>query len=92
MDHRRPAEVRVPALRILARTRRPEALRVLLAHARRRRSWFGRRLAPKSPELLAALAGLASHWRDDPIAAEVLGYALEHSDPDIRAAANSTAA
>jgi hypothetical protein len=92
MDHRRPAEVRVPALRILARTRRPEALRVLLAHARRRRSWFGRRLAPKSPELLAALAGLASHWRDDPIAAEVLGYALEHSDPEIRAAANSTAA
>ena len=92
MDLRRASEVRVPTLRILARTRTPAALKVLLAQARYRVSWFGRRLAPKSPELLAALAGLASYWKDDPRATEVLTRALKHSDPEIRAAARSAAA
>ena len=92
MDLRRPSEVRVPTLRILARSRTPEALKVLLAQARHRRSWFRRRLAPKSPELLAALAGLANYWRDDPRAMEVLSHALQHSDPEIRAAASPAAA
>jgi hypothetical protein len=41
--------------------------------------------------LLAALAGLASFWRDDPSAMEVLIQALHHSDPEIRAAAAGTA-
>jgi hypothetical protein len=92
MDPRRPPEARVATLRILARTRTPAALQVLLAHARHRRSWFGRRLAPKSPELLAAVAGLASYWKTDPQATEVLAHAIQHSDPEIRAAASSTAA
>lgn len=92
MDPRRPPDVRVPTLRILARSRTPQALKVLLAHAHHRRRWFGRRLAAKSPELLAAIAGLASYWRDEPMAAEVLAYALQHPDPEIRAAANSPAA
>jgi len=92
MDTRRSAEIRVPTLRILARTRTPEALKVLLAQAQYRRRWFGRRLASKSPELLAAVAGLASYWRDHPMASEVLSHALQHSDPEVRAAANSAAA
>jgi hypothetical protein len=91
-DPRRPAEMRVPTLRILARSPTPEALRVLLANARHRRSWFGCRLAPKSAELLAALAGLASYWNEDPKAAELLARALAHSDPEIRAAARASAA
>jgi hypothetical protein len=91
MDPRRPSEVRVSTLRILARTATPSALTVLLAHARHRRSWFGTRLAPKSPELLAALAGLAGYWRTDPRAAEVLARARRHLDPEVRAAANSMA-
>ena len=91
-DPRRPPAVRVATLRLLARTRTPEALKVLLTHARHRRGWFGRRLAPKSPELLAAVAGLASYWKHEPTASEVLAHALRHSDPEIRAAANSTAA
>ncbi len=92
MDTRRPTEVRLATLRILARTRTPEALKVLLAHAQHRRFWFGRRLASKSPELLTVLAGLASYWKHDPTAAEVLASALQHSDPEIRAAARSAAA
>jgi hypothetical protein len=89
MDPRRPPEVRVPTLRILARTRTPGALTVLLAHARPRRRWLGRRLAPKSPELLAALAGLASYWKGNQQAGEVLARARRHSDPEIRAAATA---
>ncbi|MEP7228377.1 MAG: hypothetical protein ABI785_13495 [Gemmatimonadales bacterium] len=92
MDPRRSAEIRVPTLRILARTRTPEGLKVLLAQAQHRRRWFGRRLASKSPELLAAVAGLASYWRDHPMVTAVLSHALQHSDPEIRAAAKSPAA
>jgi hypothetical protein len=86
-DTRRPAELRATALRILARTRAPEILSMLLALAVTRRLWFGRRVAPKSPLSLAALAGLASHWRGDPEVTEILSQALRHSDPEIRAAA-----
>jgi hypothetical protein len=91
-DDRRMPELRALALRILARTRAPEALRLLLGLAVSRRRLFGRRLAPKSPVLLAALAGLASFWHDNPSAMEVLLQALQHSDPEIRAAAGGTAA
>jgi hypothetical protein len=92
MDTRRPAEIKVSTLRILARTGTPEALRVLLAQVQQRRRWFGRRLPAKSPELLAAVVGLASYWRDHPMATEVLSHALQHSDPEVRAAASSSAA
>jgi hypothetical protein len=92
MDTRRPAEIRVPTFRILARTRTPEALKILLAQAQHRRRWFGRRLGAKSPELLAAVAGLASYWSDHPLATEVLFHALQHSDPEMRAAAKSVGA
>ena len=92
MDTRRSSEIRVPTLRTLARTRTPQALKVLLAQAQHRRRWFGRRLASKSPELLAAVSGLASYWRDHPMATELLSHALQHSDPEIRAAASLPAA
>ena len=89
VDAKRPVESRVLAVRILARGRTPETMQVLQDLVVHRRRWFGRRLAPKSPELLAALSGLALHWRDHPAAVEVLAQALQHSDPDIRAAASS---
>jgi hypothetical protein len=89
VDAKRPAESRVLAVRILARNKTPETIQVLQDLVVHRRRWFGPRLAPKSPELLAALSGLAIHWRDHPTAVEVLAQALQHSDPDIRAAASS---
>ncbi len=91
VDPVRQAEAKLPSLRILSRSRSPEALKVLLAYARQRRRWFGRRLPPKSPELLAALSALAVYWKDDPRASEVLAHALRHSDPEIRAAATAAA-
>jgi hypothetical protein len=85
----RSPELRAITLRILARTRAPEALRLLLALALTRRLWFARRLAPKSPLLISALTALAGQWRDDPSAIQVLDLARQHSDPEIRAAART---
>ena len=91
-DPKRPSEMRVAAVRILARTRAPEALELLAGIAVTRRLWFRTRLAPKSPELLATLSALATHWPDDPVAASVLAQAQDHPDPEIRAAARQSAA
>jgi hypothetical protein len=89
VDPERSPELRAITVRILARTRAPEALRLLLALAMTRRLWFARRLAPKSSLLLSALSALASYWREDPSATEVLNLAQQHSDPEIRAAAGA---
>ncbi len=43
-------------------------------------------LASKSPEMLAALEGLATHWREDKAAREALALAAESADGEIRAA------
>lgn len=90
-DPRRQPELRTLAVRIMTRSREPETLSVLLGivNYRRRWFWFGRRLAPKSPELLVALAGLAAHWSEDPQVKEVLAYARWHTDRKIRSAATS---
>ena len=89
VDPERSPDLRAVTLRILARTRAPEALQLLLALAMNRRRWRTRRLAPKSPLLLSALSGLASHWRENPSASEVLSLARQHADPEIRAAAGA---
>jgi len=86
-DPRRPAEARVLAIRSLARSGTDAALHLLRDLALPPRRWLRRRLAPRSPELLAALSGLATHWRNNAVASEALSRALQHSDPDIRAAA-----
>jgi hypothetical protein len=86
-DPRRSAEARVLAIRGLARIGTNSALDLLRELALPPRRWLRRRLAPKSPELLAVLSGLASSWASHPEAAEILAHGLQHSDPDIRAAA-----
>jgi hypothetical protein len=88
-DSKRQAEARVLAIRAIARGGTRTALGLLRDVALPPRRWLRRRLAPKSPELLAALAGMAVHWRNDPIAADVLTLAMQHSDPEIRAAAGT---
>jgi hypothetical protein len=87
VDTERPSDLRAITLKILARTRAPEALRLLLAVVMTRRLWFTRRLAPKSPLLLSALTALNSHWQENQSAREVLTVAKQHPDPDIRLAA-----
>jgi hypothetical protein len=80
------------AIRVLARSRTARALDWLSAQAVPRTRWFRRRrLAPKSPELLAAIAGLGAHWPDEPRAQQVLAAAERHADAEIRAAARRSA-
>lgn len=43
-------------------------------------------LAPKTPELLAALEGLAAHWREEKVAQEALALAAASADAEIRGA------
>jgi hypothetical protein len=83
-----PADVRVQIVRVLASLRTPTARDCLIRRALTRRRWLPwRRLGPKSPELVAAVSGLATRWADDPKAADVLRLAARSTDPEIRSAA-----
>jgi len=74
---------------VLGGTRSPELREWLLARVATRSGVLRRvRLAPKTPERLAALQALASGvWAADEGAAAVLDLARRSPDPDIRAAA-----
>ncbi len=48
-------------------------------------------VAPKTPELLAAVEGLAIHWREDPAAQQALMLAATSGDPEIVEAAAMSA-
>ena len=62
----------VLAIRVIAPIRLPVVLDVLVKAviSKKRRWFFGRKLAPKSQPMLAALAALANTWSKDPIAHE----------------------
>ena len=91
-DPARLSAHRVLAIRVLARSRTARALESLALLALPRTRWFRRRrLAPKSPELLAAITGLAAHWPNEPQAQQVLATAERHADADVRAAARRSA-
>ena len=49
----------------------------------RKRAFRRRALASKSPEMLAALTGLAAHWRDEPAAKQAFDLAESSSDAEI---------
>lgn len=95
-DVRLPEELRARAIRALATTGRPEAMHWLVEHAWMTkggfpgivRSWQSRgRLRKKSATTLAAIAGLAAHWRAAPEAAALLDLAAKSRDEDLRNAA-----
>jgi hypothetical protein len=72
----------VLAIRVLAPIRLPIVLDVLIkcVLSKKRRWFFGRRLAPKSQPMLAALSALAWTWSKEPQAIRVLS--LAEDDPD----------
>ena len=87
-----PPELRPPALALLGRSNAPAALEALLRVVDGGRTLLGRmQLAPKTPELLAALTGLARSWQQDPRAREFLRLAGRTGDPEIFAAARPPA-
>jgi len=81
------ADVRLQIVRVLGTISTPATRDCLIRRALARRRWLpGRRLATKSPEMIAAIGGLAARWRDDPAVRDVLRLAAKSPDPEIRAA------
>jgi hypothetical protein len=85
-DRELPSELRVLGIRVLAASKARTAVDYLMDLAVRKRRVWGRRLAAKSPEVLAALAGLSQHWAQDGKVKGVIALAMRSGDPDLRAA------
>lgn len=83
-----PPEFRTSALQLLARSSSVLALEALLRFALGGTTLLGKlKLAPKSPEMLIALSGLARSWATERRAAPLLALARESRDAEIAAAA-----
>ncbi len=81
-------DLRALGVRALAAHRSMETLNFLISRVSGGKVlMFRRTLAAKSPEMLAALVGLAAHWATEPSAKEVLAQASKSSDPEISDAA-----
>ena len=84
-DRHLESDLDLLAIKVLGTSSDPAALECLLSCVTTGRGWFGgRRLAPRSPRLLAALAGLVGRWSTDPRAASVIARASRHPDPAVR--------
>jgi hypothetical protein len=85
-------QLRVVAVRALGTVREERVRDWLVGRVRVRRRFTGRvRLAPKTAELLAALAALVAGWRGDPAVEPVLAVARRSGDAELRAAASPRA-
>jgi len=83
-------ELRALGLRVVGSSKDPAQLPWLLNYAVTRTRFLRRdKLLPKSPEMLAALTGLASGWSEDVNVAGVLERAQKSKDLEIRAAATA---
>jgi hypothetical protein len=77
-------DLRALGIRALSSNRSPEIVLFLVRRTLGNKKFLRvRSLATKTPEMLAALAGIVTHWRDDPNAKTVLGLAVKSSDPEI---------
>ncbi|HVZ49636.1 MAG TPA: hypothetical protein VG916_12705 [Gemmatimonadaceae bacterium] len=78
-------DLRALGIRAAASCPTPDVLSFLLARTTGKRRFLRRQaLAAPTPEVLAALAGLATHWASDPAARELLDIAARSSDKDVR--------
>ena len=86
-----PTDLRTALVRAVKGVRSPLALDGLLRLVVVGKTVLGRpKLAPRSPELLAALAILADTWAGEPRVRAVLARARGSSDAEIRAAGSSS--
>ncbi len=77
-------DLRALGIRALSSNRAPETIAFLVRRTLgKKRLLRTRPLATKTPEMLAALAGIVAHWRDDPNTKTVLTLAAASTDPDI---------
>ncbi len=85
-------DLRALGIRALASYRAPDTAAWLAARVVRTGKLLKREgLVSKTPEMLAALEGLAIHWRTDPAAQTALALATSSHDPEIAGAATMTA-
>ena len=78
-------DLRALGIRAASSDSSPTTLKFLLAKVTGKRRFLRRQtLAAPSPEMLAALTGLAIHWAGDPAARDVLAAAAKSADKDIR--------
>ena len=83
-------ELRALGLRIVGAAKDPATLPWLLTFAVTRTRFLRReKLLPKSPEMLAALTGLATGWGEDVGVQAILDKAQKSKDLEIRAAATA---
>lgn len=86
-DRQTAPDLRQQAIRLLGVTRAPDALEELVKLVDGGRTLLGKRkLLPRSRELVAAVAALATGWRTEPRALELLALAAVSNDADVRAA------
>lgn len=78
------ADLRALGIRALSSRRSPETVEFLVRHTIGRRKLFRRHaLASATPEMLAALTGLATHWREHPSAKGIIDLAKQSTDEAI---------
>jgi hypothetical protein len=83
-DSQLSPDLRALGIRALSSNRSPGTIEFLVRRTLgKKRLLRGRALAPKTPEMLAALAGIVAHWRNDPVAKTVLDLAAASTDPEI---------
>jgi hypothetical protein len=88
-----PVDLRTQLVKLLVGQRSAVALEALMRIASSGRTLFGKpKLAPRSPESLAALNVLAQTWSFDARVAALLARARKSDDPDVRAAVSTTSA
>jgi len=86
-------DLRLLAIRVLGVARTPEAFEELVKLVDGGRTLLGKRkLLPRSRELVAAVAALATGWRAHPRTLELLALAAVSGDADVRAATDPEAA
>lgn len=86
------ADLRALGIRALSSNRNPDTPAWLASRVVKMGKLIKREsLVSKSPEMLAALEGLAIHWRDHPAARTPLSLAAVSGDPEIVGAAAMTA-
>jgi hypothetical protein len=82
-----PPEFRVLSINLLGRSGNVLALEALLHFSQNGKTLFGKpRLAPKSPEMIAALSAIARSWPAERRAAALLAQASKMKDSDVAGA------
>jgi hypothetical protein len=80
------SQLRTMGIRIVAQRHSPDTLAWLLSFAATETQWARRpKLRASTPEMLAALSMIATHWRNDPSAESVVRLAEQSRDPEVRA-------